>query len=291
MIISCSRRTDIPAFYSDWFFNRLLTRDVTVRNPVNPKQVRRVSLAPEDVDCIVFWTKDPAPMLDRLALLKNHPYYFQFTLTPYGPDIEPNLSPKAKIIDTFLRLSDKIGAHKVIWRLDPILLSKKIGIDFHIKRFYEVARRLDGYTQQCVISFIDMYRHIQNKTAELSVRPPAEAEMQQLTGQLVRIAAAANMLMKTCAENIDLADLGIEHGQCIDTGLISELTGRACNIAKDPNQRKLCGCAASVDVGAYNTCGHQCTYCYANVSPNQIEQNRSRHNDQSPLLIGEIDGR
>ena len=287
MIISCSRRTDIPAFYSDWFFNRLRERYVLVRNPMNPKQVRQVSLAPPDVDCFVFWTKDPAPMLDRLHFLKNYFYYFQFTLTPYDKDIEPNLPPKAEIIDTFLKLSSKIGKKRIIWRYDPILLSASINIDYHVERFHDLARRLSGWTEKCIISFIDMYRHIEGRMADLSVRPPDESEMRTLAKQLSQIAGSYKICVTTCAEKIDLADLSIEHGRCIDDRLIAELTGTKLNIGKDKYQRELCGCVASVDIGEYNTCSHRCRYCYANVSQKKIEKNHALHHNKSPLLIGD----
>ena len=288
MIISCSRRTDVPAFYSDWFFNRLREGYVLVRNPMNARQVRNVSLAPPDIDCIVFWTKDPAPMLDRLPLLKDYPYYFQFTLTPYEKDIESHLPPKADLADTFIRLSDQIGKKRIIWRYDPILLSANINIDYHIDRFHDLAKQLSGHTEKCMISFLDMYRHIQSRMADHSVRPPNESEMRTLAEQFARIAASFGMKAETCAESIDLADDGIEHGRCIDDRLISELTGRNLPAQKDKHQRELCGCVASVDIGEYNTCGHGCRYCYANVSRAKMEKNRSLHSDQSPLLIGKI---
>ena len=237
-----------------------------VRNPMNCHQVRKVSLAPQDVDCIVFWTKDPAPMLDRLHLLKDYPYYFQFTLTPYGNDIEPNLSSKSEISDTFLRVSDKVGNKRIIWRYDPIILSASINNDYHRDHFHDLARQLSGYTQKCIISFLDMYRRIQSRMHHHSVRPPDDAEMRALAEQLAQIAGSYGMNVATCAEKIDLTNLGIEHGKCIDDHLISELTGRKLNIAKDKNQREVCGCVASVDIGEYNTCRHGCRYCYANVS-------------------------
>lgn len=291
MIISCSRRTDIPAFYSDWFFNRLQEGYVCVRNPRNARQVRRVPLAPADVDCFVFWTKNPTPMLDRLHLLQDYPYYFQLTLTPYGGDIEPHLPAKTKITDAFLRLSDSIGAQRVIWRYDPILLSGDIGIDDHLDLFGKMASRLSGYTKKCIISFIDMYRHIENRMSNLSVRPPDEAQMRMLAAGIARIAKSAGMTVETCAEEIDLADLGIEHGGCIDPRLISAITGKHLTVAKDKHQRWLCGCAASVDIGEYNTCAHQCRYCYANVHMKKIDKNCALHNDRSVLLIGEIGDR
>jgi hypothetical protein len=287
MIISCSRRTDIPAFYSDWFFNRIREEYVLVRNPLNPGQVRRVSLAPVDIDCIVFWTKDPAPMMDRLQLLKDYNFYFQFTLTPYGKDIESHLPPKAEIMDIFLKLSDKIGKKRIIWRYDPILLSASINIDYHVDRFHKLVKRLSGNTDKCIISFIDMYRHIQSRMVDRSVRSPDESEMRVLAEKIAQIASAHNIKIETCAEQAELADLGVQHCKCIDDCLISELAGTKLNIGKDKYQRELCGCVASVDIGEYNTCRHLCCYCYANVSQKKIENNYALHNSESPLLIGD----
>ena len=258
-----------------------------VHNPMNANQVRNVSLAPSDVECIVFWTRDPAPMLNRLHLLKDYNYYFQFTITPYSKDIEPNLPSRTEIIDTFLKLSNKIGNKRIIWRYDPILLSAGINIDYHLARFHDLARQLAGHTEKCIISFIDMYRHIQGRMADNSVRLPDESEMRELALQLERIAKTFNMKVATCAEKIDLTDLDIEHGKCIDDRLISELIGTKLKVAKDKYQREFCGCVASIDIGEYNTCRHGCRYCYANVNQKKIKKNQFLHYSQSPLLIGD----
>jgi DNA repair photolyase len=256
---------------------------------MNSKQVRNVSLVAPDVDCIVFWTKNPKPMLDRLHLLQAYNYYFQFTLTPYDKDIEPNLPPKTEIVDSFLKLSDKVGKKRVIWRYDPILLSQRGDIEYHIEHFEWLAKRLSSHTEKCIISFMDMYRHLQGNIADLAIRSPEESEMRVLAEKIAAIANANNIKVETCAEEAELDNLGIEHGKCIDDRLISELTGTKLNIAKDKYQRELCGCVASVDIGEYNTCRHSCSYCYANVSLKKMDQNQSLHNMQSPLLIGEID--
>jgi len=286
MIISCSRRTDIPAFYSDWFFNRLDEGFAGVRNPVNPRQVRRISLAPADVECFVFWTKNPAPMMDRLERLQRFNFYFQFTLTPYGVDIEPNLPPKSQILDEFRNLSDRIGKKRIIWRYDPIIFSQEMTFEYHVEQFACLAGRLAGYTEKCVISFLDSYRHMQNKMSALHIRMPDEAQMRGLAKEISKIAAGHRMKVETCAEQIDLSDLGVEHGKCIDDRLISELTGINLKLEKDKHQRELCGCVTSVDIGEYNTCRHLCSYCYANVSVQKVERNRLLHDAQSPLLIG-----
>ena len=220
-----------------------------MRNPMNANQVKQVSLAPLDVDCIVFWTKNPAPMLDRLNLLQDYPSYFQFTLTPYDNNIEPNLPPKAQVIDSFRKLSDKIGKKRIIWRYDPILLTDKETIAYHVDHFGDMSRRLSGYTDKCIISFMDMYRHLQGEIKNFSIRPPDESEMRTIAKEIAYIANSHNIKVETCAEKIDLADLGIEHGKCIDDHLISELTGMNLKVEKDKHQRELCGCVASVDIG------------------------------------------
>jgi len=290
MIISCSRRTDIPAFYSDWFFNRLHEGYVSVSNPVNARQVRHIPLAPQNVDCIVFWTKNPAPMLDRLFLLKDYHYYFQFTLTPYNKDIEPRLPPKIQLLDTFMKLSGKIGPQRVIWRYDPILLSRNINIDYHLEHFAALARHLSGYTKKCMISFLDMYRHLQRKPkpAGFSIRPPTETEMEVVAEKIARIAGNEQIIVETCAEKIDSPSRGIAHGRCIDDRLISALTGRRLKAAKDKNQRALCGCITSIDIGTYNTCRHLCIYCYANTNSGKMTRSKSRHNTETALLPSNI---
>jgi len=158
MIISVSRRTDIPAFYSDWFFKRLEEGFVLVRNPMNPQQVSKVSLSKAVVDCFVFWTKNPKSMLEKLPLLAGYDYYFQFTLNPYDQEIEVNLPKKAEIIKTFIELSNLIGKDRVIWRYDPILLTDKITIGDHLEYFNILAGQLGDYTRKCVISFLDQYQ-------------------------------------------------------------------------------------------------------------------------------------
>ena len=158
MILSVSRRTDIPNYYSEWFFNRIKERFVYVRNPMNEHQISKIDLSPDVVDCIVFWTKNPEPMITRLDELSKYNYYFQFTLTGYGKDIECNVPhKKEKMIPIFRELSRKIGKQKVIWRYDPIFFTKKYTPEYHLKAFEQIAMALKGYTEKCVISFVDVY--------------------------------------------------------------------------------------------------------------------------------------
>lgn len=158
MILSVSRRTDIPNYYSEWFYNRIKEEFLYVRNPMNPHQISKIDLSPDVVDCIVFWTKNPEPMINRLDELAAYHYYFQFTLTGYGKEIECNVPHKReRMIPVFQELSKRIGKQKVIWRYDPIIFTKTYTPEYHLKAFEQIAMALRGYTEKCVISFVDVY--------------------------------------------------------------------------------------------------------------------------------------
>lgn len=288
MILSVSRRTDIPAFYSDWFFNRLKEGFVYVRNPMNIHQVSRITLSPDVIDCIVFWSKNPKPMIARLDELKGYMYYFQFTINAYDRGFEVGVPRKEGIINTFKELSGKIGPKRVIWRYDPILLTDKMDIKYHIRYFEEIAKRLEGYTDTCVISFVDLYKKTQNNLKDTEAREPSHKEMLEISLQMFLIAKKYGITIQTCAEEIALESVGIKHGRCIDNALIEDLLGVKLVVSKDPNQRKGCGCVQSIDIGEYNTCAHGCKYCYANFKEDMVLRNRTAHDPQSPLLIGSI---
>jgi DNA repair photolyase len=288
LILSASRRTDIPAFYSDWFYNRIKAGFVCVRNPMNAKQISKIPVNKEVTDCIVFWTKNPEKMLPRLHELNEFNFYFQFTLTPYNQTIEPFISDKTKIINTFKKLSNKIGSQRIIWRYDPILLSQNTDIEYHIKEFEHLAAQLKGYTQTCTISFIDMYPKIADNMMRVNARKLSNYEIEQLAGSLAEIARSNHIQIKTCAEQAHLEQFGITHGKCIDNELIESIVGAKIKIEKDKNQRTLCQCVQSIDIGEYSTCPHACIYCYANSGQKQVHNKLKLHNPNSPLLIGEI---
>lgn len=288
MILSVSRRTDIPAFYSDWFFNRLKEGFVYVRNPMNVHQVSKIVLTPDVIDCIVFWSKNPQPMLSRLDELKGYMYYFQFTINAYDKGLEASVPKKDGVINTFKKLSEKIGPKRVIWRYDPILLTEHMDKAYHYRYFEEIARRLEGYTNTCVISFVDLYKKTQLNLKDSSAREPSVQEMLEMAAHLFIIANSHGITIQTCAEEIALETVGVKHGKCIDNVLIEDLLGVKLIVSKDPNQRKECGCVQSIDIGEYNTCAHGCKYCYANFKDGIVARNRAIHNPNSPLLIGEI---
>ena len=275
MIISASRRTDIPSYYSDWFFRRLEAGFVCTRNPMNPKQVSRISLSPDVVDGIVFWTKNPTPMLDKLHLLNGYPFYFQFTLNAYGKDLEAGIPSKNDVIIlAFQKLSQQIGPERIIWRYDPIILTSKYTTQYHVHYFEELAKRLSGHTQKCIISFVDLYRHLGKQFA-----PLGGSEIYEIAGRFSDIARKYSLTLETCAESVDLSQFGIGHGHCIDQPL---------SLSKDKKQREECGCMASIDIGMYDSCLNGCKYCYANHSAAAVQKNFRLHDPSSPLLYGTI---
>ncbi len=289
MIISASRRTDIPAYYADWFFDRIAKGFVLVRNPMNPRQISRVALDPESVDCFVFWSKYPEKFMEKLHLLHDYRFYFQFTLTPYGPEIEKNIPCKSRILDLFKKLAEKIGPEKMIWRYDPILLNNdKYSIDYHREQFAILCKELEKCARKCVISFFDNYRSVARNTKELNLRRIEPGYMKQIGFSFAQIASSHKLRLETCAEAIDLSEFGIEHGRCIDDRIISELTGHSIKIARDSSQRELCGCVRSVDIGSYSTCPGNCLYCYATKNFAEARRRFATHDSSAPLLYGEL---
>ena len=288
MIISASRRTDIPAFFSDWFLKRIEEGYVYVRNPMNARQVSKISLAPEVVDCIVFWSKNPAPMMEKLGRLEGYAHYFQFTLNAYGRDMEANLPPLDERMDTFRRLSERLGRHRVIWRYDPVIVNGRYPVEWHRERFEYMADRLGDFTEKVTISFIDLYPKIAGSIRGKDVHELSHGQKEALAESFAGIAHAHKLNIDTCAEDIDLDAFGIEHARCIDDGLVSALLGCAMDLGKDKNQRPACGCAESIDIGLYNTCQNGCAYCYANHSPAVRHRNLQAYDPDAPLLCSQL---
>jgi len=290
MILSVSRRTDIPNYYSEWFFNRIKAGFVYVRNPMNPHQVSKVAITPEVVDCIVFWTKNPWPMLNRLDELADYAYYFQFTLTGYGKDVERNVPHKKEnMIPIFQELSRKIGAQKVIWRYDPIIFTNKYTPEYHLNAFEQIATALNGYTEKCVISFVDLYAKNKKAMQALDFYEMEHDELLKFAKKLAEIAKDNGISVESCAEGINLDACGIEHNSCIDKTLIENILDCRLNVGKDSNQRKECGCVESIDIGTYDTCKNGCVYCYANSSEKNIVRNYGKYDEESTILCGQLD--
>ncbi len=299
MIISASRRTDIPAFYTEWFMNRIREGYLCVRNPFNAHQVSRVDLSPENVDCLVFWTRNPQPMIPHIEELdrRGHRYYFQITFTGYPKVLEPGAPRAREVLTAFRDLSMKIGPERAIWRFDPILLSDVTPEEAIIENFRLLARELRGTTHRVVISFLCLYNSVKRAFARLERETSLRfAGADVTTEQVVRIASSLAGIARTnsmeivsCADTHDLSGTGIEPGKCIDDDLIRRIFGITLSPRKDPYQRKECRCVESKDIGEYNTCTHGCVYCYAAFNGVLAQRNRNLHDPRSPFLAGKGD--
>ena len=277
MILSASRRTDIPSYYGEWFLNRLRAGELLVLNPYNTRRASRLLLSPEVVDCIVFWTKNPAPLRAYLPEVDalGYAYYFQYTLTPYGARWEPNLPPLAERVETLLTLSALLGRERVVWRYDPILFDGEIDERWHIRQFSALCEKLAGAVDEVIISFVDSYARRKNP-------PVSPAQMAKTGAAFAGLAAAHGLRLRTCCEELP----GLERVACIDRERIERILGCPLEVERDQNQRPGCGCVQSVDIGAYSSCKNGCRYCYATRSFSEAERNFQRHDPASPLLIG-----
>jgi DNA repair photolyase len=292
MIISASRRTDIPAFYSKWFINRIRAGHCVVPNPFNPKQVSEISLVPENVDLFVFWTRNPKPLIPHLKELdeRGYHYYFLYTLMDNPRILDPK-SPSCKTsLQTFRELSDQIGPEKVIWRYDPVILGNNTTIQFHKEKFDFIAQRLRGYTSRCIISFLDIYKKIEQRMKDLAeigffLKDPQNRDFQDLASGFSEISRRNKIEMRSCASKIDLEAFGIPPGKCINDSLIGKITGKQIKLTKDPYQRKECGCVVSKDIGMYDTCLYECRYCYATTNFERAKSNHKKHSPDSPSLL------
>lgn len=286
MIINTGQRTDIPAFYSEWFVNRLREGFVLVRNPYNPQSVSRYRLDPAVVDLIGFCTKNPAPMLPHMDLLEPFGQYWYMTITPYGRDIEPHVPNKLKVLDSFVRLSEIVGAHRVGWRYDPIFISEDWPVARHIRAFEYMAKALSGYTHTAVISFIDLYEKTKRNFPE--ARPVGREDRLTLGKAIIEIGRQYGMTIRPCAEGTELAQYGADCSGCMTVAMYESALGQRLKLPKSAPAREACACYLGGDIGAYNTCGHLCKYCYANYDPAIVRANMRRHDPASPLLIGHV---
>ena len=284
MILQTGMRTDIPAFYSRWFLNRVKEGYVLVRNPYNPSAVTKYRIDPGVVDLIAFCTKNPAPMLPYMDILKPYGQYWFVTITPYGKEIEPNVPDKAKVIEDFKTLSKMVGVDSVGWRYDPIFITEKYSLDFHLKAFEKMARELSGYTHTCVISFIDLYKKVVNNFPQ--VREVSKAERIKIGKTFAEIGKKYGITIKACAEGEELKPYGVDCDGCLTKSTYETALHTKLNMPKRKGQRGACACFLGNDIGAYDTCKHLCKYCYANTNPKAVLYNSRLHNPNSPFLLG-----
>ena len=284
MILNVSGRTDIVAFYSNWFINRLKEGYVYVRNPFYPKKVSRINFS--DVDGLVFCTKNPIPIIDKLDDIKI-PFIFHVTLTPYKKDIEPNVPPKGKIIKAIKELSEKIGKDKIWVRYDPVFINDEYTLNYHVKNFDRMCELLDGFVDKTIISFLDMYQNVRYNMPYLRPKTLTEDDYKAIGTNFSNSAKKHGMTVQTCAEKRSLKEYGFKVLDCVTKEIASALTGK--NNFKTWTARKgKCKCVSMVDIGAYNTCPHMCKYCYANYDETKVKDNIKKHNPNFPLLIGNV---
>ncbi|MCQ5384582.1 DUF1848 domain-containing protein [Hungatella hathewayi] len=289
MILSVSRRTDIPQYYSDWFFNRMKEGFLYVKNPMNSHQVSRIELSPDLVDLVVFWTKNPEPMMKRIDELGEIPYYIQFTLTGYGRGMEPGLADKRELIRIFRETAETAGRNRMVWRYDPVLLNERYPAEYHFRAFEAIAEGICGCTDKVVISFLDCYGKTKRNMRGIPLETPDTETMKRMGETFVKTAERFGMRVESCAEAVDLSDVGIRHGSCIDPAMAEQILGVPIHVKKDKNQRPVCGCVESVETGAYDTCLCGCKYCYANDSEEAVKRRRAVYDADSPLLCGTVE--
>ena len=285
MILNTGSRTDIPAFYSEWFYNRIKAGSVMSRNPFYPDQITRWRLDPDVIDVLVFCTKNPAPMLPRLDELDSFSQFWFVTITPYGPEIEAAVPPYREVCRSFRTLTEHVGKRAVAWRYDPILISEDYPLESHLRIFGNIAAELDGCTDQVVISFIDLYEKTKKNFPE--IREVRQSDRLCLGRELSAIAAAHGMTIRTCLEGTDLAPYGVDTSGCLTKEVLEHALGEELRVpASSLMTREGCRCLLGNDIGAYNTCRHFCRYCYANYDKQTVIRNAAAHDPESPLLVG-----
>lgn len=284
MILYVSGRTDIPAIYSEWFMNRYKSGFVDVRNPFNPKLVSRIHF--DNVDLILFCSKNPIPILDKLKSI-DKPILFHVTLTPYKSDIEVNVIDKKELIEGIKKLSQIIGKDNLTIRYDPIFISEKYNLDYHVAAFEKMCKELEGYVNKIIISFIDDYKNVRNNAKYLGIKNFSENDYKVIGKSFSQSAKNHGMIVHTCFEDRTLEEYGFEKGECLSKEVAKRLTGKDFKIQKVRKGKK-CECVEMVDIGVYNSCKHFCRYCYANYDELKVNTNVRLHNPLSSLLIGEL---
>lgn len=285
MIINTGQRTDIPAFYAKWFINRINEGYVMVRNPYYPSLVTKFSLSPDVVDIIGFCTKNPAPMFLYLNQLSKYKQFWYITITLYGKDIEENVIHVNKAIDDFIYLSKKVGKNAIAWRYTPIIINDTYSVSRHIKAFEYIASRLASYTSLAVFGFVDLYDKLKKNHPE--IKDTSDENKIYIAKEFLKIANKYNLELRLCSKEKYLKEYGIDVDGCMRLSDYEKAGNFKLNPIKKMQARKgYCSCFLSNDIGAYNSCLHFCTYCYANTNKKQVIENYKKHDDNSPFLIG-----
>ena len=285
MILNVSGRTDVVAFYTEWFMNRYREGFVDVRNPFNPNLVSRIKF--ENVDAILFCTKNPIPILKYINEI-DKPILFHVTLTAYKNDIEPNVPSKDKIIKAIKELSNLIGKDKIVIRYDPIFINDKYNIEYHTRAFERLCGLLEGYVDKILISFIDEYKNVRKNESILNYRKFTENDYKIIGETFSKSAKNHGLIVHTCFEDRNLSEYGFTKGECLSREMAYKLTGKIYKEEWKARKERKCHCVKMVDIGVYNSCKHFCKYCYANYDEKEVNKNYKLHNSKSSLLVGEL---
>ena len=286
MILNTGLRTDIPGFFSEWFYNRIDEGFVYVRNPYAKNQIYSYRLDPELIDCIIFCTKNPKPMFENLEKIDKFNQYWHITITPYEKEIEPNVPPMNDVLESFKYLSKKLGKENVTLRYDPIFINEKYTLEKHIESFEYIINSLSCYTTEAIISFIDLYEKTKRNFPQ--AREVTKDERLKLGKEFAQIGKKNNITIKTCVEGSELDKFGIDSSGCMTKEVIERAINKNLNVPKQKARNGECYCLLNNDIGEYNTCDHGCLYCYANSNKRLVKRNLKLHDPKSPILIGEI---
>ena len=286
MILNTGLRTDIPGFFSEWFYNRIDEGFVYVRNPYAKNQIYSYKLDPALIDCLIFCTKNPKPMFENLEKIDKFNQYWHITITPYEKEIEPNVPPVDDVLESFKYLSKRLGKENVTLRYDPIFINEKYTLEKHIESFEYMINSLSGYTTEAIISFIDLYEKTKRNFPQ--AREVTKDERLKIGKEFARIGNKNNIRIKTCVEGTELDKFGIDSSGCMTKEVIERAINKNLNIPKQKARNGECYCLLNNDIGEYNTCNHGCLYCYANSNKRLVKRNLKLHDPKSPILIGEI---
>lgn len=287
MIINTGQRTDIPAFYSKWFINRIREGYVLVRNPYYPSIVTKFLLNPEVVDVIGFCTKNPRPMFPYLDELKDFGQFWYISITGFDVDLEPNVPPIDQVIEDFKYLSNKVGKNAIGWRYTPIIVNNKYTKEYHIKMFEHIASKLEGYTSLVAFGFVDIYPKLEKNHPDI-IDTDDNTKI-EISKAFIEIAKKHHMDLRLCSKEKWLSGYGVDIDGCMKVKDYENSVASKLDIKQKMEARKnYCACYLSNDIGSYNSCMHLCKYCYANGNELTIRKNYKEHDDNSPLLIGHI---
>ena len=285
MIINTGSRTDTVQYYSEWLLKRFQEGFVYSRNPLFLNKVTKYELNPEVVDCVIFCSKNYEPILERLhEITDRFNTYFYYTITAYGKDIEPNVPSIEDSIETLIKLSEIVGAKRIAWRYDPILLTEKYTKNRHYETFDYMSEKLSPYIDRCIFSFVEMYKKLKTNMPEIILL--TQEDKDEIAKNIGLIAQKNKILLQTCATLENYEKYNIIQSGCITAEILGTANGVTFSNIKHSGNRKGCRCMESRNIGDYDTCPNGCKYCYANQNPQIARKNYEKHNIDSPLILG-----